>query len=87
MIIDLPQYAHGNLSRCHALAMPLSPQREASPAAPDLHEHARNLGPEAASRHWEPDYWIPCHSCDKPCGGLSLVILLNRSRSRSLAAW
>lgn len=29
----------------------------------------RNLGPEAASREWEPDYWIPCHSCNKPCEG------------------
>lgn len=81
MIIDLPRYADGNLSRCHALATPLSPQREPSPTAPDLHEHARNLEAEAASRGWEPDYWIPCHSCDKPCGDLSCYSSLSIARA------
>lgn len=41
MIIGLSHYTDRNLSRCHALATPLSLQRQASPTVPDLHEHAK----------------------------------------------
>lgn len=45
MIIHIPRYADGNLSRCHALATPLSAQRKHRTLFPTCMSTRESLGP------------------------------------------